>query len=116
MSLFQKLPFNWANWSEFEKRPGFICWAEPIPASPNQSRYAIVSGKEWNRSPGIAWVCVSPNPAVRPECCNGRFYDDCPDHPEGAVAWAIASALRHKVKVAGWLAELDAAVDAAPRR
>ena len=94
------LPHGWAEWDRFEQRKGFIQWAEPAPASPNESRYAVV-----NFDGSIRWCDVSPNPEEQPKLSGGAFYEDM--HPDGAVAAAAASAMKAKAKTKAMLDEFD---------
>ena len=94
----------WADWAAFAARiPGFLAWAEPAPASPNEERYAIV------KDGAIAWARVSPNPDVPVQLSGGRFYDtgDPKDHPEGAVEWCRASAKLHKTRTHALVQAVD---------
>jgi hypothetical protein len=56
---------------------------------------------------GYVWVrlvLICPLSADRPivsRISGGRFYDDAPGHPEGALAWATASAVDHAGRMAG---------------
>lgn len=90
---------EWADWASFEGRlPGFIEWAEPPPVALDEERYAILR----TGCPGLRWARVSPNPIVETLVSSGGFYDtdDPSDHPEGAIAWARASAIQHKLRIA----------------
>ena len=92
-------PHDWANWAEREKSRGFIQWAEPAPASPSESRYAIV------RDNGlIKWSDESPNPEATRRLSGGAFYGDT---LEQAVQAAIAGAMAAKAKTRAVLAEFD---------
>ena len=95
------LPYGWADWAKWEKRAGwFICWAEPVPESSSESRYAVV-----NDNGLIRWCEVSPNPDAPIRLSQGAFYSDMA--PGGAVDAAIEGAHAHKAKVRKVLEQFD---------
>lgn len=89
------------RWELFAAKPTFRAWAcDPFTHTNGaRYRYAVVSRDPF---PGLGWVClvyVAPLSGDLPRVCDesaGAFYDDAPDHPEGAVEWAKASALAKK--------------------
>jgi len=90
------LPSRWADWEGFARRYAatFIRWAEPVPVSPSEERYAVMRSDE---RPGayVVWARVSPNPDVYFERSQGGFFD-IPEEGKEAVAWATEAALAHK--------------------
>lgn len=91
-------PFGWADWDRFaaHHRDQFIQWAEPAPANPSESRYAIMRSEPDGHG-YVIWVRVSPNPDVDVLRSSGGFYT-IPEEGREAISWAIQSALRHKAK------------------
>ena len=91
------------DWSLYEKLDKFRTWAcDPFThTNGSRYRYAVVSRTPF---PGLGWVCLVftlPLPGEMPRVIDesrGAFYDDSPDHPEGAIAWAVASARAKKVR------------------
>ena len=68
-------------------------------AKPEKRTYRGVSYEVGPRSPypGIRWKIPTFDAWGRPTGAlesGGAFYDGCEDHPEGAYAWADASARR----------------------
>lgn len=83
------------SWKAVESRSAFVAWA----TEGDDTRYAVVSR---HPCPGLGWarfVKDHRGEAREVERNTGAFYDGADDHPEGAVAWAAASARRHETKV-----------------
>ena len=57
-------------------------------------KYRIASRHPYS---GIGWTLLWENSS--PEESSGAFYDDCPDHPEGAYAWAESAVKRRIDKI-----------------
>jgi hypothetical protein len=90
-----------ALWAAYEKRRGFIAWG---PAD-GGFRYAVIQP-----APGAGFVWVIVGLGERGGLHEyrrsmGAFYDGAEDHPEGALAWALANAAAHKAWVDEWLRE-----------
>lgn len=81
--------------------PNFVAWATELEGS---QRYAIIRNTP---CPGLVWVRLRINEfeIVEERRSQGAFYDGAEDHPEGAVAWAIAGARARREIVRGYLAE-----------
>lgn len=85
-----------------EEHPNFIAWAnEPDDRG---WRYSIRYRAPF---PGYGWARHNADGKIIDEH-SGAFYDGTPDHPEGGIEWARASANAHREKVRRWITELEA--------
>lgn len=90
---------------------------EPVPTVRREihAEYRGIKYRVASRHPcsGIGWTLLFGEGVS--EDSGGAFYDDCPDHPEGAFAWAESAVKRRIDKLHETLDEyVPAALRLAP--